>query len=42
MGGTLRSFSGVPYGALVLGVLACGLSAYGIYIVALGIAKRQV
>ena len=42
MGGTLRSFSGAPYGALVLGVLACGLSAYGIYIIALGIAKRQV
>ena len=42
MGGTLRSFSGVPYGALMLGVLACGLSAYGIYIVALGLAKRRV
>ena len=42
MGGTLRQFSGTPYGALVVGVLACGLAAYGIYVVALGLAKRKV
>lgn len=42
MGGTLRQVSGAPFGALVLGVLACGLAAYGVYVVALGLAKRRV
>jgi hypothetical protein len=42
MGGTLRQFSGAPFGAIVLGVLACGLAAYGIYVVALGVLKRRV
>ena len=42
MGGTLRQFSGAPYGALVVGALACGLAAYGVYVVALGLAKRRV
>jgi hypothetical protein len=42
MGGTLKQFSGTPYGAIVVGVLACGLAAYGIYLAALGVAKRRV
>jgi hypothetical protein len=42
MGGTLRQVSARPYGAILLGVLACGLAAYGIYLLALGLAKRRV
>jgi hypothetical protein len=42
IGGTLKQVSGAPYGAIVLGVLACGLAAYGIYLFALGLSKRRV
>jgi hypothetical protein len=42
MGGTLRQFEGAPLGAVVVGVLAVGLAAYGIYLAALGVAKRRV
>jgi hypothetical protein len=42
MGGTLRQVSTTPYGAITLGVLACGLAAYGVYLFALGFAKRRV
>ena len=42
MGGTLRQVEGAPFGALVVGVLAMGFAAYGIYLAALGVAKRRV
>lgn len=42
MGGTLKQVSTTPYGAITLGVLACGLAAYGVYLFALGLAKRRV
>jgi hypothetical protein len=42
MGGTLKQFSVRPYGAIIVGVLACGLAAYGVYLIALGLAKRRV
>ena len=42
MGGTLRQVSGTAYGAAILAVLAAGLAAYGIYLVALGLTKRNV
>jgi hypothetical protein len=42
MGGTLRQVSGAPYGAILLGMLAAGLAAYGIYLAALGLTKRSV
>jgi hypothetical protein len=42
MGGTLKQVYVTPYGAVIVGVLAFGLAAYGIYLVALGLAKRKV
>lgn len=42
VGGTLRLFEGFRYGALLVCVLAAGLAAYGVYLVALGLAKRRV
>jgi hypothetical protein len=42
MGGTLKQVYVTPYGAVIVGVLAVGLAAYGIYLVALALAKRSV
>jgi hypothetical protein len=42
MGGTLKQVYVTTYGAIIVGVLAFGLAAYGIYLVALGLAKRKV
>jgi hypothetical protein len=42
MGGTLKQVYVTPYGAVIVGVLAFGLAAYGIHLVALGLAKRKV
>jgi hypothetical protein len=42
MGGTLKQFSVSPHGTVIVGVLAFGLAAYGVYLVALGLAKRRV